>query len=105
MRAFLNGRLLGWYFGGKGGRGGMWVTGSSGPGRGVATCGTVSSTTGRDVGVGAEDFAGTMTVGRSGADEGSGPEGMVLMLGVRMVYVHDPMLIFFWHPLPLSGVP
>ena len=51
-RAFPNGRLLGWYFGGEGGRGGMWVTGSSGPGRGVATCGTVGSMVG-DAGVGA----------------------------------------------------
>ena len=45
----------------------MWVTGNSGPGRGVATCGTVGSMT-RDAGVG---VGGTMMVGGSGADEGN----------------------------------
>ena len=46
----------------------MWVTGNSGPGRGVATCGTVGSMI-RDTGVGAG--GGTMMVGGSGADEGN----------------------------------
>jgi len=41
----------------------MWATGNSGPGHGVATCGTVCSTT------------GTMMVGGSGADEGDVDEG------------------------------
>ena len=63
-RAFPKGRLLGWYFGGDGGHGGIWVTGSSGPGHGVATRGAVGSTTG-DVGIG---------VGAGpGADEGNAP--------------------------------
>ena len=48
----------------------MWVTGSSGPGHGVATCGTVGSTTG-DAGAGS---VGTMMVSGSGANEGNGPD-------------------------------
>ena len=72
--AFPKGRLLGWYFRGEGGCGGMQVTSSSGPGRGVATCGTVGSTTDGDAGVGAGGFAGTMMVGGPGTDEGNGPD-------------------------------
>ena len=55
--------------GGEGGRGGIWVIGSSGPGRGVATCGTVGSMIG-DAGVGAG--GGTVMVG-PGVDEGNAP--------------------------------
>ena len=47
----------------------MWVTGNSGPGRGVATRGTVGSTTG-DAGIGAG--GGAVVVGPS-ADEGNAP--------------------------------
>ena len=72
MRAFPNGRLLGWYFGGEGGCGGIWVTGSSGPGRGVATHGTVDSMVG-DVGAGA-GAGGTMMVGGSSVDKGNSPD-------------------------------
>ena len=49
----------------------MWVIGSSGPGCGVATCGTVGNTI-RDMGVGASP--GAVIVGGSGADEGNGPD-------------------------------
>ena len=45
----------------------MWAIGSSGPGCGMATCGTVGSMTGED--------AGTIMVGGSGADEGNADEG------------------------------
>ena len=53
-------------------RGGTWVTGSSGPGHGVATCGTVGNITDGGTGVGGFT-SGTMVVGWLGADEKNGP--------------------------------
>ena len=46
FKGFSEWEVTGVYFGGKGSYRGMWVTGSSGPGRGVATCGTVGNMTG-----------------------------------------------------------
>jgi len=40
----------------------------------VATCGTVGSMIDRNVGAGDGDFAGTIMVGRSGTEEGNGPD-------------------------------
>ena len=79
LRAFLNGRLLGWYFGGEGSRGGSQMIGSSDPGCGVGTHGGFGNITNGGAGGsmgdrGAGAFTdGTVVIGWLGKDEGNGP--------------------------------
>jgi len=80
LRAFPKGRLLGWNFGGEGGCGGSWIMGSSDPGCGVATHGTVGHMTdggagGRigDGGGGALADGAVMVGGLDEDEDGNGP--------------------------------
>jgi len=80
--------LLGWNFGGEGGRGGNWIIGNSDPGRGVATCGIVGHMTDGGAGGRTDRGAGGRTDGGAGAfadgamvvgwldknEEGNGPD-------------------------------